>query len=120
MSPGDPWIVFTKPWQAQDDVKLVIEVEHDEVIVVLFAFERVVEAHQTLHYLHRGASCEAHGHSRRRDLALCVTQNGILQGLPSNKIVRRSTIDECPQVVACDLRLQGDEGLIITRCGEAQ
>jgi hypothetical protein len=120
MPPADPWIVPTKPWEAQDDVELVIKVEYDEVIIVLLAVERVVKAHYTLHNLHRCAGRKAHGHPRRRDLTLDVLEREILQGLPSNKVVRRSTIDESPQVVSCDLGFQGDEDLIITRCGKAQ
>uniref|UniRef100_A0AAV1T8S6 Uncharacterized protein n=1 Tax=Peronospora matthiolae TaxID=2874970 RepID=A0AAV1T8S6_9STRA len=38
MLPDKPWPVLSKPWQTKKDIKFVIQIQYDEVIIVLLSF----------------------------------------------------------------------------------
>ena len=47
MLPADTWLIFYEPWNSEDDIKFVIQIQYDEVIIVLLPFHRALDTNYT-------------------------------------------------------------------------
>ena len=89
--PADLRLVPSEPRQAKDDIKFVIQVQYDEVIIILDFLQCIGNTHYTLHNRYGCACREAYRHIRWRDLALNIIDLTILQRLTLYKVVQLLT-----------------------------
>ena len=91
--PADLWLVPSEPRQAKDDIKLVVQVQYDEVIIILDFLQCIGNIHYTFDNRYGFACREAYRHPRWTDLALNIVELTIIQRLALYEVVWCPTID---------------------------
>lgn len=84
--PVDNRAMRGKPRHAEDDIKLVIQIEHDEFIIERHSIEGVSQLDYTLPGTHDLARGKSYLDSRARSFLLLVRQKALLQSFLPDEI----------------------------------